>query len=226
MEVLILVQSIEKDGYRDLVRTQKETWDSVQHSQVRTVFYYPDPDHEGFNGQDLYIMANRDYYLMFNHFIKAISMCLKYEWDFLFKTDNSSYVNKQELVDLLLSKPRQKYYGGQAYQGPPSPDCYWPFLWGEGYALSRDVAERLVEFFEYCPGIYYGAEDMMLGRALYNQFPWDESLPVYQYWVANKRVTKKHHVYRCRKDSIEHDFVETVKAMHHVHHVLNILHNR
>jgi hypothetical protein len=226
MKVLVLVQSIEKDRYPELIQTQKDTWDSVDHPQVQTVFYYPSYGVEGLHGKDLYIRANSNYYLMFNHFIEAIRQCLSLDWDYLFKTDNSTYVSKTDLVKALQNKPRELYYGGQPYVGPPSPDCNWAFLWGEGMAMSRDVAQYLVKIFsETLPAMWYGAEDMFAGRALQNKLPWDTDLLIYQYWLAEQKVLP-HHVYRCRKDSNPHDFDSTIKAMKHIHHVLGILHNR
>lgn len=226
MKVLVLVQSIDKDGYRELIQTQKETWDAIPHSQVKTVFYFPDPHKEGWFGQDLYVRSNTHYYLMFNHAIEAMRRCLEYEWDYLFKTDNSTYVCKHELVKILQNKPREHYFGGQPYEGPPSPDCNWPFMWGEGIALSRDLVEFLVEFYgTRVPACYYGAEDMFIGRCLMDMPAWDKSLLIYQYWIAKGKVIKSHHVYRCRKDGAEHDFDSTIKSMHHIHHVLSILNN-
>lgn len=226
MKVLVLVQSIDKDGYRELIQTQKETWDAIPHSQVKTVFYFPDPHKEGWFGQDLYVRSNTHYYLMFNHAIEAMRRCLEYEWEYLFKTDNSTYVCKHELVKNLTDKPRTKYFGGQIFEGAIS-EITWSFMWGEGIILSRDLVEYLVELFTYLPAIWYGAEDVYIGRAftLRNDFEWDTTQIVYQYWKMNAVVNAKTHIYRCRQDTVEHDFDSTIKSMRHIHHVLSILNN-
>jgi hypothetical protein len=185
---------------------------------------------DGLFGQDMYIKSDPNYYFMFHHAIEAIKRCLCFDWDYLFKTDNSSYVCKNELVDLLETKPRQEFYGGQLYEGF-EPHIPHPFLWGEGVSMSRDVAEFLVKFFdEFAPPIWYGAEDVYFGKALNKRFPWDTTMLIYQYWQAKQMIVKKHHVYRCRKNitttNTQSTFDEAITAMKHIHHVLGILNNQ
>lgn len=221
MKILILVQSVEKEGYTDLIAAQKNTWDSIDNTSTQTVYYYPHVKDEMVDN-NMYIKCSKDYYFMFNLAIEALKRCLVYDWDYIFKTDNSAYVHKKELVRTLQQKPRKYYYGGQVYEGCTDL-VKWPFFWGEGVALSRDVVEDMVKTFDYhLPPMWYGAEDSWFGRYLMNMHPWDKSLIIYQYYLVNA-CTEIRHVYRCRDVSAEHDFSKTLFALNNIHTSVNIL---
>lgn len=226
MKVLILVQSFEGDStfyakgdlsYEHLQKAQEETWDSVSNPNTKTIYYFPSLTKSGLEGNKLYIQHNLEYHYMFIHFMKALVQCMKYEWDYVFKTDNSSYVNKDELVRVLQSKPKTSYYGGHPYDGPNINDIK-DFMWGEGVALSRDVAQKLIDIYAMDPNIRFGPEDLIMGLLLKDRFEWDPSLKILVYWNIEKDPFPIGHVYRCRNDqSVETIFSDDIKAMKDIH---------
>jgi hypothetical protein len=130
--------------------------------------------------------------------MEAFKKLLEYPWDYIFKTDNSSYVYKPELVRILESKPRKNFYGGHLYGNPKYHHLLRdPFLWGEGFALSRDVVEFLVEEYQSHPISRTGVEDVHIGMILDKKFEWDISMIIHEFYKEDFRVN---HVYRCKHE--------------------------
>jgi hypothetical protein len=218
MKVLVLVQSIELGRYPELIKAQKETWASVEHPQVEVVFYTPTSDKTRMEDDTLYINSPMDKDNMFIHFTKACIHLLKHDWDYIFKTDNSAYVDKQALVKLLESKPRTKFYGGHPYGGPPIEGLKG-FLWGEGVAFSRDVIINLIDIFALNRNT--GPEDVIIGRLLEDRFPWDETMLIKSYYNLEEELSG--HAYRCRNDNPEGvPFDDDIKAMKAIHESLSV----
>jgi hypothetical protein len=207
MKVLILVQSVNKGEYPELRKAQQETWDSVNVPNVKTLYYYPSPNSEKISGLDMTIQGPDQWGYMFMQTMKAFRNALSLEWDFLFKTDNSAYVDKKELYNLLTTKPMKEFYGGHKLSHPTHGD----FLWGEGVALSRDVVESLVEMYILQPWKRMGVEDAHIGSMLKDKLTWDESMTIPEYSIG---APQKSHVYRCKKNT-QGDTLGTLYSLHH-----------
>jgi hypothetical protein len=186
MRVLVLVQSTDNSYYQPLIEAQQQTWDSVPHPDVTVVYYKPDPTKEELNDNVLDVCHNKNGDHTFFVLMKALRFMLKKEqWDFVVKTDNSVYVDKQKLYDLLLTKPKEKYFGGvpithdklseESRKNFP-PDI--KFLWGEFLIMSRDCAVHLVNLFNKAPLKGVGAEDIIISTILKDYCIWDESIEI------------------------------------------------
>jgi hypothetical protein len=205
MKVLILVQSIDVSNYSKIINLQKETWDSVENKDTATLFYMPDPNKTGIVGKNLYIKEEIAWELMYVHFMRACVHALKFEWDYIFKTDNSTYVDKERLVEVLENKPRQKYYGGHPffkthpeYNTPErNPVGIKDFMWGDGFVLSRDLVIKLVDKFALNPYYLRSAEDYCTAFVLRDACQPDDSLLISSYYDKDFSFDVKQHVYRC-----------------------------
>lgn len=222
MKVLILVQSIEEGRYPELIKAQKETWDSVKHPQVETIFYTPHAEKSGLEGNTLYIKDPIDRDNMFIHFVRACIQLLKHDWDYIFKTDNSTYVCKEELVKILETKPRIKFYGGQRHPyGDKGLEDVKGFLWGEGIALSRDLIIKLIDIYAINPRNKLGPDDIIIGRLFTDRFIWDETMLIKSYYPLKNEFSG--HVIRCHNDTPEGVvFDDTIKAMQEIHESLSV----
>ena len=233
MKVLILVQSFDgeneyrksstgeigKFNYMDLLKVQRETWDSVKNPNVQTFYYLPDAVKSGIEGDMIYIKALPDFEFMCLHLIKAMQYVMKFEWDYIFKTDNSAYVCKEELVKVLQNKPRTKFYGGMPYVGPGHKEQ--PFFWGEGLALSRDMVQKLIDVAALNFPIQ-GIDDGMLGLLLKEKIDaaWDDTMNITHYY---NDPFKPAHVYRCKNDRADGTpFEDDIKAMREIHESLSV----
>ncbi len=208
MKVLILVQSVNKSRYPELRKVQQETWDSVPHPHIKTLYYYPDPDNEFVRDNNMHIKGSDDWKYMFMQTMKAFRTALSMEWDFLFKTDNSAYVYKKELYKLLSTKPAIKFYGGHKLIHKDLGE----FLWGEGVALSRDVVQLLVDEYLLYPSRRMGVEDPHIGHMLKGRIKWDESMLINT--CEPGQILTPSHIYRCRGIVPFDSDIETMRRIH------------
>lgn len=217
MKVLILVMSSEVGDYPKLVQKQKETWDSIKHPNVTTIYYYASSVTQLWDNRlDIQIDEGTGNY--YKKTMEAFKEVLKLDWDYIFKTDNSAYINKKQLYTLLLSKPKGRYIGGHLYT--PRYHAAMPFLWGEGFVLSRDVVSYLVSDYRICPLIRSGVEDVHISLILKPDYKWDTSLFITSFY-PNKKVKYSQHIYRCKNDepgAIK--FEDELKAMSIIHDAL------
>lgn len=215
MKILVLVMSCELDDYPTLIKKQQETWDSIPHSQVETIYFYSSfkTDLKG-NRLDIDIPEGPGYF--YNKTMIAFEKMLMEKWDYVFKTDNSAYVNKEALVKAVENKPRQSFYGGHFYR--TTYDKSDPFLWGEGMFLSRDVVQYLVREYKSSIVLRSGVEDVHIGMLLKGLFPWDTSLMIPQYHTSKHLYIT--HVYRCKNDQTG-DLKDTLFAMDSIHKFLH-----
>ena len=191
------------------MRLQEETWDSLQVPGVRTVYYMADMRTK-LIGNRLYIKGKEDRTEMYSRTVLAIRELLSMDWDYLFKTDNSAYVNKQALVKTLLTLPRKNIYAGRLYHRKDVPITQ-NFLWGEGYVLSRDVALIVAK----SPLKESAIDDVELSNIMRNsKIPFRE-LPFYDYF-ADPRPIPNVHIYRCKEEK-EDSWESTVNAINEIH---------
>lgn len=231
MKVLILVQAFNNGPYKEVTDLQKKTWDSVKSEDTRTVFYMADFNTEThFEGNDLYIKEVPYTPYGYIHFLKALIQCLKFEWDFVFKTNSSTYVDKSQLVTLASSFPKEKYVAGHPYWkqfGIENKDRndktgLEEFMWGDGYILSRDVAIKLVEMYSLNPTAMYVTDDVGVSYALHKKYEikYDLLIGLYQEEGIEE---KKKHVYRIipSNNILElWDMGEYKKTINEIHHKL------
>lgn len=213
MKVVILVMSSELERYPELVLAQQNTWDADHHKEAETIFYYSSYK-TALVGNKLHVDIPELHGYFYNKTMIAFEVLLKYKWDYIFKTDNSAYIDKERLVELLRDKPRENYYGGHFYKTTYAKTA--PFLWGEGMALSRDVVQYLVKDFKSNNTLRSGVEDVHIGMVLKDKFPWDTSLLIQSYHPS--KVITPGHAYRCRNDSEEGvKFTDDILTMEIIH---------
>jgi len=218
MRILALVMSSKTQQYPELVKCQKETWDSIVHPKVNTIYYYSGEENSKFaNEWVLKIPEGHGYF--YEKTMLAFKEALKLPWwDYIFKTDNSAYVHKAELVRLIKGKQQSKYFGGHLYLTQKTTGD--SFLWGEGFTLSRDLVKYLVKEFDENTEPRHGVEDVYIGAILKNKIQWDTSMMIHEYWRSKKLPLC--HVYRCKNDNdpLNH-FDDVIKAMRLIHKQLH-----
>lgn len=208
--------SCEIDDYPTIKQKQRDTWDSITRMDVDTIYYYSGTTTELVGDRlTLNIGEGHGYFYMKTILAFKYMLMADKDWDYIFKTDNSAYVHKKELVRVLASKPRKQYYGGHLYKTTYMEAD--PFLWGEGLALSRDVVEYIVEQYEHTTIGRSGSEDVHIGMVLNGIFPWDTSLTICEYHRHPLVLT---HTYRCKKEGSEQGLQDQLNAMDAIHEFL------
>ena len=235
MRILVLVQSTDNEYYQPLIETQQKTWDSIYDPDITVIYYKPDPNREELEGNILDVCHNKKSDHTFFVLMKALRLMLKRDhWDFVVKTNNSVYLNKQKLRELIATKPREKYFGGvpithdslseESKKNFP-PDI--KFLWGEFLVMSRDCAVHLVHLFNKAPLKGIGAEDLIISTILKDYCTWDESIKIsldendidaYAYRV--RRIPLMYSPIFGIPPNIKEVINSDIKIMNHIHNLI------
>lgn len=174
MKILILVLSFNEPPYKELMQSQWETWDGEIVPNVSTIYY-----HGG--GEELFMKINHrnhseakeswivqfnctdEYYRMAEKFQKCLSLIEKenIEYDLIFRTNSSSYINLKELLKFAESLPLEKCYAGWTFYD--TNDDGGLCVSGAGIWLSRDCAKTLMDEIDPEKEI---EEDVYIGRIL------------------------------------------------------------
>lgn len=173
MRILILVLSYTEPPYDALMKAQQETWDSVHVPDIDTAYYYG-----GWNGETAFDMrgpenkewcfpVSDEYYMMHWKFRQALCAVKLFgnwslggkKYDFIFRTNSSSYVNKEELLKFAETLPKEKCYAGWSLGEKEAVS-------GAGIWLSPDMVEILRNELPAGENI---EEDILIGRILHGK---------------------------------------------------------
>lgn len=155
-KVLIMVQACTKDFYPSLMEAQMETWDSFNVPGVDTIYYVGQGYHLLRYGKMVYCPCDDGYNMMHWKFKLALDCVWKEDWDFIFRTNASTYVCKDKVLDFIQNCPTKLFYAGVNGGGYAS---------GTGAILSRDCADIVRKKFDASPN---GSEDSLIGTVLRN----------------------------------------------------------
>lgn len=182
MRVLIMVLSSLKEPYDKMYRTQRATWDSEYHPMVDTVYYFAD-----------------EYEKMHIPFIECLRNVWCGDWDIIFRTNSSSYVDKELLYEYIKDHETNKLW----------VSSYDEQMSGCGFFMSRDLLEVLLNK-EYPET--HEAEDMYIAHTIHGA---TGCLPKAgqrtQYNHVEHTYDKCYHI-RCKDDDRDND----IKAMIHI----------
>jgi hypothetical protein len=137
MKILILVLSSYDPPYRKLYETSLKTWDSYKVDGIDVVYYF---GRNGIKKPNTIVTNYQETYLNIGKKTRqAFQIALqKYEFDYLFRPNSSSFVYKDNMKKHFETLPKSVFQGLIA----PYYDM-GKFMWGVGYTLSRDIVELL-----------------------------------------------------------------------------------
>ena len=161
MRILILVLSYTEHPYNGMMQAQQETWDSVKPDGLKTVYYTG----KGLN-TDFFVdtvtynpPVSDEYYEMHWKFKLALDFIKEVPYDFIFRTNSSSYINKEKLLKHAETLPKERCYSGWSLGEKEAVS-------GAGIWLSPDMVSILRE--ELPPGEQC-EEDILIGRILHKK---------------------------------------------------------
>jgi hypothetical protein len=141
MNILILVLSVDDQNfYTNLYKKQKDTWDSEIVDGVKTMYYFGNAEDNFINKENIYINTKEELMLCGYKTLKAFELIKNLEFDYIFRTNSSSYIDKKLLLEFIKDKPKENFYSGVVgdYHG-------LPFASGSGYFLSKDLLNYILE---------------------------------------------------------------------------------
>lgn len=196
--VLILALACNRSPFREMMIAQMRTWDSLFEEGVSTVFYSGDSESVQWDGNWLKVPAPDNYHCIGWKTKVALEEALKTPWDYLFRTNSSSYVCKKRLIEFVQNLPVTGYYGGVHNYGKHPP------VWasGAGIILSRDVASIVQSQLKPLKNLVE-VDDMEIGHICHNSgISCDGTMPMFSWDLEGAyRETDDFH-FRCRP---EHD---------------------
>jgi hypothetical protein len=141
MKILILVLSYDDSGiYTEFYKTQKQTWDSVNVDGVETYYYFGDSYENKIVGYDIHTSVPESLINCGSKSIEAFKLISNMDFDFVFRTNSSSYIDKNLLKLHLENKPKNNFYSGILGNHFGIPFCS-----GSGFVLSKDLVHLLID---------------------------------------------------------------------------------
>lgn len=188
MKVLIMVLSCMKPPYDRLYKTQLETFESIKVDNVETYFYFAD-----------------EYELMHVSFRNALIDVWEKDWDIIFRTNSSSYINKRKLKDFLENKSGTIWIGDE--NGYNS---------GAGFMISRDLAKILMCEIK---DDKYPYEDLLIHKILESKGYLCQKGYRCIYDHSSKYFSDTYHI-RVKSDFYDIDRQMDIDAMKYIHNKL------
>jgi hypothetical protein len=143
-KILILVIACNKDPYIDLERECREMWAAYCLSNITILFLHSSLEYSDsfLDGSTLYVNGAEEICNVGYKMLHAFSYCLQnIEFDYIYRTNLSSYINQIGLYNYAQSLPDNNVYKGVVGQfGNIS------FASGCGYFISKDLVRYVVEY--------------------------------------------------------------------------------
>ena len=141
MKFLVLVICDENsDTYQFLEETIRETWGSVksEHWEIYYLYSKPDIQHPYLDGDKFYAKGVEKLDSIGRKTIQAFEFFSNnHEFDYIFRTNLSSYVDLPRLYEKL----NQKKF---TYEGVVGVDNGVKFASGAGYVISKDLVQNVI----------------------------------------------------------------------------------
>lgn len=147
--VLILILSTETADvqgngppfhYKALMETSCATWDAEEVEGVETVFYFGRSEKPS-TDKILFTPVGDGFFDMGRKTLAAFEYALAHRrFDYIFRGNSSLYIDKPGLLRYAQNQPETNLALGVLAPGEHGTE----FMWGPGYMLSRDVAQKVV----------------------------------------------------------------------------------
>jgi len=108
-KILISVLSLEQEPYISLEKTIRDTWANKSYPNVDIIYYYGGSDEIKMIGDKFYSNTPEGLYNIGYKTLNMFDYTLNnMEFDYIFRTNSSSYVNIEKLLDFIKDKPKEK----------------------------------------------------------------------------------------------------------------------
>jgi hypothetical protein len=199
MKILIVVLSYLDNGiYTKFFETQNESWNSVRVDGVETFFLTGNHNKDEIDGSLIKTNVKESIFHCGFKTIKAFELLENLEYDYIFRTNSSSYVDKKMLFDYLYDKPRDNFYCGVIGN-------YRNILYasGSGFAISKNAVDLVLQNKEIWDHGYI--DDVSLGLLL-KKFDISPTLaPRFDVQTVDDNTPMDYYHYRIKTSNRERD---------------------
>lgn len=144
MKILILIMASPKNSveYKNIAECSRNTWCSIKHDNIDILFCYGDNNNSEpyIKDDELHLTINEDGKNLLNRTIEAFEFLnINFNYDFILRTNISSYFNLDLLYEKILTLPKDNLYAGYHTYHNGSL-----FASGAGYIISKDVLKYII----------------------------------------------------------------------------------
>ncbi len=192
MKILIVTLSYLDGGiYTKFFESQNESWNSVEVDGVDTFFLVGNNDKDEINGNLIKTNVPESLINCGHKTLKAFELLKNRDYDYIFRTNSSSYVDKQMLKDYLQDKPRTNFYSGVIgnHHGIV-------FASGSGFIISKNVVDLVLLKQEYWEHRFI--DDVALGLLLRNLRISPVPAPRFDIQTVNNNTPMNYYHYRIK----------------------------
>lgn len=213
MKILIIVLSFSDNGgiYDKFYLSQKNTWDSVYVEDVSTYYNFGGSLENYITGDRINVNTSEGIINCGIKTIEAFKLILEknIDFDYVFRTNSSSYVDKSKLKSFLEDKPRTGYYAGACgnYDG-------FDYVSGSGIILSKDLVKLISDEKQKMKTKYI--DDVMIGEFLKENGVFPKN--IYRFNIHNTRnfnFDDDYFLYRCKSNDRNID-VDNLYLIHNL----------
>ena len=192
MKILIVTLTHLDGGiYTKFFESQNESWNSVEVDGVDTIFLVGNNDKDEIDGNLIKTNVPESLINCGHKTLKAFELLKNRDYDYIFRTNSSSYVDKQMLKDYLEDKPRNNFYSGVIgnHHGII-------FASGSGFIVSKNVVDLVLLKQEYWEHRFI--DDVALGLLLRHLSISPVPAPRFDIQTVNNTTPTNYYHYRIK----------------------------
>ena len=214
MKILILVLSYKDNGgiYDKFYETQKLTWDSELIEGVQTLYYYGECESNEIIGDKINLNCPEGIHNTQRKMKMSFDMVKNFDFDYLVRTNSSSYVDKKMLYKKLSSSPKEKFVSAVIgnHNGLEYPS-------GAFFILSRDIFDNIVNTENSLNLDGHFVDDVCLGEFLQNFNYKISEMSRFDVLknLENEGIPNNYIHYRLRNENREDD-INFMKLLHEI----------
>ena len=209
MKVIISVLSIDdSSSFSALEKIIRETWYNLNEPGFEIFFYYGNHDKNEIIGDKIFTNTGERYHNCGHKTVKMFELVYNnFDFDYIFRTNLSSYVDITELKNFLQGMPKNNFYCGSFGEAAGIPFCS-----GSGYFLSRDLVEKVI--INKSNWDHSLIDDVSLGLLL-NNLGVERTLGRRYDFVSGLEIDLSNYHYRCKTDDPSR--IKCINNMKYIH---------
>lgn len=192
--------------YSKFYETQNKTWNSVSVEGVNTFFLVGNSDTDEIENQIIKTNVEESLENCGYKTLKAFEQLKDFDYQYIYRTNSSSYIDKKLLKEYVQDKPKEKFYSGVIGN-------YNNILFssGSGYIITKDLVDLVLENKNNWNHSFI--DDVSLGLLLRTQNIFPIPAPRYDVHSLDKNIPINYYHYRIKSNNRDID-CEKMELIH------------
>jgi hypothetical protein len=188
MKVLFLVLSM-NDGkyYSDFFETQKQTWDSFEIDDFKTFYYFGNCSENKIVGNEIHLNIKESLKNTSKKFIESLKLIKDFDFDYIVRTNSSSYIDKFKIKEFLKDKPKENFISGVIGKSDTIN-----FVSGACFFMSKDIINFILQNEQDID--FNFVDDLSLGYFFNKHNLKLTNKDITRFWVEPEHMTNIHQI--------------------------------